>query len=72
MGWLADVMALLRDEGAAGRIVVFAGGIIPEEDRPILTAIGVKGLHGPGSSMATIAQEVLCAVDRLDDQPRRD
>lgn len=64
VGWLAEVMALLRDHGAAGRVLVFAGGIIPEEDRPMLTAMGVRGLHGPGSSVATIAREVLREADQ--------
>lgn len=58
VGWLTEVMGLLRERGAAGRIAVFAGGIIPDADRPMLAALGVKGFHGPGTSVATIAEAV--------------
>jgi methylmalonyl-CoA mutase C-terminal domain/subunit len=42
------VMEILREKGAAG-IAVFGGGIIPEEDIPMLTRLGVKGLFLPGT-----------------------
>lgn len=64
IGWLGEVMGLLRERGAAERIAVFAGGIIPEADRPILAAMGVKGFHGPGTPVATLAAEVLREVER--------
>lgn len=37
-------------------IIVVAGGIIPEEDREALMAMGVKGIFGPGSSMRDIGE----------------
>lgn len=63
IGWLTEVMGLLRDHGATERITVFAGGIIPEEDRPTLTALGLKGFHGPGTPLATIAADVLQGLE---------
>jgi methylmalonyl-CoA mutase, C-terminal domain len=47
------LMELLRAEGAE-RITVLVGGIIPEEDQPRLTEMGVKGIFGPGSTTAGI------------------
>jgi methylmalonyl-CoA mutase C-terminal domain/subunit len=35
-------------------VVLFAGGIIPDEDRPRLQEIGFKGLFGPGASTLDI------------------
>ena len=44
------VMELLKEKGATD-IAVFGGGIIPEEDIPILTRSGVKNLFLPGTSI---------------------
>ena len=44
------VIQLLREKGAED-IVVFGGGIIPEEDLPALTQIGVKKIFTPGTSI---------------------
>jgi methylmalonyl-CoA mutase C-terminal domain/subunit len=30
--------------------LVFAGGIIPDEDIPALQALGVRGVFGPGAN----------------------
>ena len=35
-------------------VVLFAGGIIPDEDRSRLQEIGFKGLFGPGASTLDI------------------
>jgi methylmalonyl-CoA mutase C-terminal domain/subunit len=43
------VCELLRERGA-GDIIVFGGGIIPEEDFPILQDHGVARLFTPGTS----------------------
>ena len=40
-------------------ILVFAGGIIPQKDHDFLMKKGVIGLFGPGSLLATCAQELL-------------
>jgi methylmalonyl-CoA mutase, C-terminal domain len=42
------VMELLKEKGAED-IAVFGGGIIPEDDIPMLTRCGVKGLFLPGT-----------------------
>lgn len=50
---LPRVVAGLRDAGIAD-VVVFAGGIIPEEDVPELAAAGVRKVFGPGTKLAEI------------------
>ena len=47
------VVELLRERGATD-IVVFGGGIIPEEDVPVLKAAGVAEVFTPGTSLETI------------------
>lgn len=47
------VMALLREKGL-GEVLVFAGGIIPEEDILALEAAGVKKVFGPGTPTSEI------------------
>jgi methylmalonyl-CoA mutase C-terminal domain/subunit len=42
------VIELLKERGADD-IVVFGGGIIPEEDMPALTRCGVKAIFTPGT-----------------------
>jgi methylmalonyl-CoA mutase C-terminal domain/subunit len=44
------------------RVLVIAGGIIPEEDHPALTGIGIKGIFGPGTSTKDIAEFIRKAV----------
>src|SRR5215468_3611799 len=53
------VIEALRARGA-GEIVVFGGGIIPDDDVERLRAAGVKGVFtpGPGSSLAKIVEWV--------------
>ncbi len=43
-----EVIELLKKKGAED-IVVFGGGIIPEEDIPALTQCGVKAIFTPGT-----------------------
>jgi methylmalonyl-CoA mutase, C-terminal domain len=51
------VLELLKDQGSED-IVVFGGGIIPDEDRPTLQAAGVRALFQPGTSMSEIVDFV--------------
>ena len=44
------VIELLKEKGADD-IIVFGGGIVPEEDLPALTQAGVKGIFTPGTSI---------------------
>jgi methylmalonyl-CoA mutase, C-terminal domain len=45
-----EVLRLLKERGA-GDIVVFGGGIIPDEDIPPLREMGVSRIFGPGTSL---------------------
>lgn len=60
---LPKVVAGLRAAGAADVLVV-AGGIIPEEDRPGLEAAGISAIFGPGSTIAEIATYLRANVRR--------
>ncbi|MBX6383199.1 MAG: cobalamin B12-binding domain-containing protein [Microbispora sp.] len=55
------LLEVLREEGAED-IVVFGGGIIPEEDIPELTKMGVAKIFTPGSTMQEIVEWVRSAV----------
>jgi methylmalonyl-CoA mutase cobalamin-binding domain/chain len=48
------VVDMLRQRGA-GEIVVFAGGIIPKEDIPVLKEKGIEEIFTPGAPTSTIA-----------------
>ncbi len=52
------VMELLNEEGLT-EVMVFAGGIIPQEDLDELKKIGIKEIFGPGTSTDKIIQYVL-------------
>ncbi len=53
----ADVMELLRAR-KAGDIIVFGGGIIPEDDITELEALGVAKIFTPGATTASIVEWV--------------
>ena len=53
----ARVMDLLAERGATD-IVVFGGGIIPEDDIPQLEAIGVAKVFTPGATTQSIVDWV--------------
>lgn len=55
MTLFARVLELLREADAAD-IVVFGGGIIPEDDRGPLTELGVAQVFTPGATMAEIVE----------------
>ena len=56
------VMAQLADKGA-GDVLVFGGGIIPEDDIPRLKEQGVAAIFTPGTPMQTIAEWLAKALD---------
>ncbi|MEO7234102.1 MAG: cobalamin B12-binding domain-containing protein [Lapillicoccus sp.] len=56
------VVELLRARDAAD-IVVFGGGIIPEDDIPELTALGVATVFTPGATTTEIVAWVRANVD---------
>jgi methylmalonyl-CoA mutase C-terminal domain/subunit len=47
------ICQMLRDQGA-GDVLVFCGGIIPQEDVPALKAAGVREVFGPGTTTDSI------------------
>ncbi|MEN8234231.1 MAG: cobalamin B12-binding domain-containing protein [Actinomycetota bacterium] len=47
------VVEALREQGA-GDIAVFGGGIIPEEDIPVLEAAGISAVFTPGTPLEEI------------------
>jgi methylmalonyl-CoA mutase C-terminal domain/subunit len=51
------VVQLLKERDAAD-IIVFAGGIIPEEDIPALKRAGIAEIFGPGTSTKDIVDFV--------------
>jgi methylmalonyl-CoA mutase len=48
----------LRKQGA-GDIVVFVGGVVPQQDYQFLYDAGVKGIYGPGTPIPASAKDVL-------------
>ena len=57
MTLFARVIELLKEQNAAD-IVVFGGGIIPDEDIPKLKAIGVAEIFTPGTTTQRIVEWV--------------
>jgi methylmalonyl-CoA mutase len=55
---LPALLAELEPLGA-GDIAVVLGGIVPEQDRERLLALGVKAVFGPGSALPDIADQLL-------------
>jgi methylmalonyl-CoA mutase C-terminal domain/subunit len=53
MAQFRRVMEVLKQEKVKG-VLVFAGGIIPDEDVTKLQKLGIKAVFGPGSSIASI------------------
>jgi len=51
------VMQLLKKKGMTD-VMVFAGGIIPEEDIPALKKAGIKEVFGPGTPTTTLVDYV--------------
>lgn len=51
------IMELLKKKGLKD-VLVFAGGIIPEEDIPALKKMGIKEVFGPGTPTSTLVKFV--------------
>ena len=56
----------LRSRGM-GDVVVVAGGIIPDQDRPALREMGVRTVFGPGTPTSEIVKLVREAVAQMDE-----
>ena len=59
------IMGLLKNRGLTD-VMVFAGGIVPEEDVVEMKKLGIKEIFGPGTTTDSIIQYV------RDNLPRRD
>jgi len=57
------VATLLREKGAEDVILV-GGGIIPEEDKPLLEKQGVTGNFGPGTPLSDIINHIADRVKK--------
>jgi methylmalonyl-CoA mutase C-terminal domain/subunit len=57
------IMGLLKEKGLKD-VVVFAGGIIPEEDVADLKKLGIREIFGPGTTTETIIQYVTQNVSK--------
>ena len=52
------IIEALKDQGADD-IVVFVGGVVPQQDYAFLYDAGVKGIYGPGTPIPACAKDVL-------------
>ncbi|MEJ2666048.1 MAG: cobalamin B12-binding domain-containing protein [Deinococcales bacterium] len=55
MHYFREVVEGLRDQGAAD-ILVFGGGIVPDQDRPALTELGVGAIFTPGANTRDVVE----------------
>jgi methylmalonyl-CoA mutase, C-terminal domain len=61
MALVPKVLERLRANGLDD-VRVFVGGIIPDEDVPVLKELGVTGIFGPGASSEAIVAAVRASV----------
>ena len=59
------------DEKEMEHVLVVAGGIIPDADRPALLEMGVRAIFGPGATTTEIADFIRTAVAERDEVERR-
>ena len=57
------IMDLIKQKGLTD-VMVFAGGIIPEEDVPQLKKLGIKEIFGPGTTTEAIIKYVFDNVPK--------
>jgi len=53
-----EIISALRAQGA-NDIIVFVGGVVPQQDYDFLYGAGVKGIYGPGTPIPESARDVL-------------
>ena len=53
-----ELIKELKQQGA-NDIIVFVGGVVPQQDYEFLYAAGVKGIYGPGTPIPVSAKDVL-------------
>ncbi|HYF20985.1 MAG TPA: cobalamin-dependent protein, partial [Ramlibacter sp.] len=57
------IIQALEQQGADD-IIVFVGGVIPQQDYTYLYDAGVKGIYGPGTPIPASAKDVLEQIRR--------
>ena len=57
MTLVPKVLKMLKEQGMKD-VRLFLGGIIPDEDKPELTKLGVTGIYGPGTSTQIIIEDI--------------
>ena len=62
---LPRICALLREKGLED-VLVTAGGIIPDDDVPVLREAGVAAVFGPGTTIGEVAAFIRANVRALD------
>ncbi|MCX6056255.1 MAG: cobalamin B12-binding domain-containing protein [Chloroflexi bacterium] len=55
------IIETVRKSGLT-KVGFFVGGIIPEEDVPVLKKAGVNSIYGPGTSTTTVIEDVKAFV----------
>ncbi len=61
--WCRRSSQELKKQGADD-IIVFVGGVIPQQDYDFLYDAGVKGIYGPGTPIPASAKDVLEQIER--------
>jgi methylmalonyl-CoA mutase C-terminal domain/subunit len=61
------IAELLKKEGRDD-ILLFAGGIIPDDDVPALKALGFRGIFGPGTDTRDIVKFIWEEVQRKEER----
>jgi methylmalonyl-CoA mutase len=57
------IIQSLKEQGADD-IIVFVGGVIPQQDYAFLYEAGVKGIYGPGTPIPACAKNVLLQINQ--------
>lgn len=55
---LVPMICRMLEEKGAGDVLVFCGGIIPDEDIPALQQAGVRAVFGPGTTTDAIVEAI--------------
>ncbi len=61
MALVPRILELLKANGQE-HVKVFLGGIVPDEDVPVLMGMGVFGIYGPGTLSETYVKDIRKAV----------
>ena len=68
MELVPPIMELLKERGL-NDVIVLVGGIIPNEDKPALKALGVAEVFGPGTPVKEIVEFIRRAVEAKSSAP---